>query len=141
MTPIARAVAAVAGTPAAMMFPLPLRTEYIDGRTWRVIADFFFHSPAPDVFPSIGVPAGFETDFASVPRVFWIGLSPTDERIGRIAVIHDRYYHAPWIAITREHADMALRAGMEALGSPLWERSVCYALIRAFGRGFLPRES
>lgn len=135
------AVRAIAGTPAAIMFPVRLDVTPLGDDRWELLADFFFNSPAPDVFPSIGAPRGFVTDFASVPKFFWPVLHPTSDHIRDIAVIHDRYYHAPWIAVTQEHADMALRAGMEALGSPLWERSLCYAVIRLFGNGFLPREA
>lgn len=140
MTPLDRAVAAVVQTPADIMFPLPLDVRYIDGHTWEIRADFCVVSPAPDVFPSVWVPAGRITDFASIPRLFWRELYPADPHIAKAAVWHDELYKNPKIPVTREHADMALRAGMEALGSPLWERSTCYALIRLFGHGFLPRE-
>jgi hypothetical protein len=140
MTTQTAAVDLVATTPAAIMFPVPLIVEYVDGRVWRVVGDFFFHSPAPDVFPSIGVPAGFETNFASIPRAFWSVLSPTHAHIARIAVIHDRFYHAPWIPITRAQADDALRAGMQALGASWWQRTTCFRMVRWFGGGFEPRE-
>jgi len=42
----------------------------------------------------ITVPAGFETDFASIPSFAddWFGLDPTDKIVKKAAVIHDYLY-------------------------------------------------
>lgn len=41
--------------------------------------------------PIIRVPAGFVTDFASIPRAFWVVLPPTG-KYGKAAVVHDYLY-------------------------------------------------
>lgn len=38
------------------------------------------------------IPKGFKTDFASVPRIFWSFISPTDEFIRVPSLIHDYMY-------------------------------------------------
>jgi len=52
---------------------------------WRLTESFgFVHSRG-----WIEVPDGFETDFASVPRIFWNILPLTDAQYDKAAVIHD----------------------------------------------------
>jgi hypothetical protein len=129
----------IAATPAELMWPLPLVCEYLDGERWRLRFDFIFASPSA-AFPDVTLLAGFETDFASIPRFFWRLIHPTHRHIGKAAVVHDWYYRSPWVAVSRQQADNALRSGMEALGAPRWKREVVYAAVRAGGRGsFEPR--
>lgn len=75
------------------------------------------------------VPAGFEMDFASVPRIpiaFWLA-GDTAHRAG---VVHDYLYamRAP-----RDLADKVFDAAMKSEGVPGWRRSLMYAAVRAFG--------
>lgn len=129
----------IATTAAARLWPLDLDCRYIDGDNWKILAAFQFVSPSPD-FPSVLIPAGFETDFASIPRFFWRYMHPTDKRIGKMAVVHDWYYRSPWCAVTRAQADNALRAGMEALGANRFDREAVWCAVRMGGGGaFKPR--
>lgn len=129
----------IATSQADALWPLDLDLRYIDGRNWRILNEFIFESPSPD-FPSVLIPAGFITDFASIPRLFWRWMPPTDRRIGKIAVVHDWYYRSPEISVSREQADNALRAGMKVLGANRFDREVVYYAVRAGGSGaFKPR--
>lgn len=128
----------ITDTPAAQMWPIPLVCEYLDGETWRLRYPFKFVSPSED-FPSVDLPIGEETDFASIPRFFWRIMHPTHKHIGKAAVTHDHYYRTPSCSVTREQADHMLRAGMLALGCPKWKAEVCFQILRRFGRGFKPR--
>jgi len=52
---------------------------------WKLTEPFgFVHSRG-----RIDVPEGFETDFASVPRIFWSILPLTDAQYDQASVIHD----------------------------------------------------
>lgn len=63
-----------------------------------------------DTFTPITVPAGFVTDFASVPRIFWQFL-PRDGRYTYPAIVHDYLY---WLQDRpRETADEIFRLGMK----------------------------
>lgn len=129
----------IAATPADLLWPRPLEVRYLDGFNWEVLADFQFCSPSPE-FPSICVPAGFVTDFASIPRFFWRWMPPTDRRIGKMAVVHDRFYRDPTVSVTKSAADDALRAGMVALGASKLDREVVWAAVHLFGTGaYQPR--
>lgn len=77
------------------------------------------------------VPAGVETDFASIPRFFWRILPPQGE-YAPAAVVHD-YYYRRGIG-TRKGADLAFLRIMEALEVPAWKRRAIYRAVRLFGR-------
>jgi len=80
----------------------------------------------------VEVPAGFVTDFGSLPRVFWSLLRPSDE-YAYAAVIHDYLY---WTQDrSREESDQVFRLVMEDLSiSPTMILTV-YQAVRSFGDG------
>jgi len=87
----------------------------------------------------IEIPQGFETDFASIPRIFWPILPPTG-RYSKAAVLHDYLYGLP--NCSRFLADAMLREAMYQLDVPLWKRIVVFYFVRTFGwifkTGFKP---
>ena len=110
-------------------FQTPLDVRYVDGHTWIVLTEFVYVSPRI----TVRIPAGTETDFASVPRFFWRIISPTDKHIGKPALVHDHLYRQKHLHVTRQFADEELRHAMHSVGAPLWKRSVVYAGVRMFG--------
>lgn len=76
------------------------------------------------------VPAGFETDFASVPRIpiaYWL----TGDTAHPAAVVHDWLYSTR--EFPREKADAILLEAMAADGVPAWRRYAMYLAVRVFG--------
>lgn len=61
-------------------------TEGVAPYRWRLVEDFGYESKAGRI---ITVPAGFVTDFASVPRIFWPILPLSDAVYDKAAVLHD----------------------------------------------------
>jgi hypothetical protein len=79
----------------------------------------------------ITVPAGFETDFASVPRLplaYWLFGGVADEA----AVIHD-YAYSGRLGITRKQADELFSEAMKACGTAGWRRGPMWLGVRLFG--------
>lgn len=115
-----------------MSFFRPLRLEYIDGRRWR-LTETFGYTTRPG--RRITVPAGFETDFASVPRFFWRLLPPTGEGIpyGKAAVIHDFLYRTSTIDVTRKQADGIFFDAMTDLGVGNFTRHAMWLAVRLGG--------
>ena len=109
-------------------FETPLRLEYLDGRTWRVLEGFRFRPTDGDL---IVVPAEFITDFASVPRFFWRIFPPTGE-YGKAAVIHDYLYQFPGDR-DRGGCDQVFLDGMECLGVGWWTRQTMHKAVRLGG--------
>lgn len=84
----------------------------------------------------ITVPEGYITDFATIPRIFWVLLPP----LGRYlyaALIHDRLY---WmhnrghdLSYSRAYADQIMREVMSASEVKPWQRWLIYAGVRVGG--------
>ncbi|HPS02131.1 MAG TPA: DUF1353 domain-containing protein [Candidatus Sumerlaeota bacterium] len=78
----------------------------------------------------ITVPAGFLTNFASVPKLFWNVISPWGEH-SRAAVVHDWLYQS---GITeKDVADLIFKALMIRYGVPAWQAEVMYQAVKWFG--------
>ncbi|EDN0016913.1 phage tail protein [Salmonella enterica subsp. enterica serovar Poona] len=80
----------------------------------------------------IEVPAGFVTNLASVPRIFWT-LLPPDGKYAKAAMIHDYMYDNA--LRTKKEADLIFLDGMTVLDVPKWKRTIMYWAVRLFGRG------
>lgn len=78
----------------------------------------------------IVVPAGFETDFASIPR-FFHRLIPKNGLYDKAAVIHDYLYSTGVVA--KQDADLVFFEAMLVLGVPSWKRNVMYLAVHWFG--------
>ncbi|EJI2433989.1 DUF1353 domain-containing protein, partial [Salmonella enterica] len=91
--------------------------------------EFYLSDDNSDV---IEVPAGFVTDLASVPRIFWTILPP-DGKYAKAAIIHDYLYDNA--LRTKKEADLIFLDGMTVLGVPRLKRKVMYWAVRWFGRG------
>jgi hypothetical protein len=111
-------------------FTTPLSLTFMDGKTWTVNQEFVYKIGGPESEFEIKVPAGFPTDFASIPRVFWRVLPPTGE-YGKAAVVHD-YLYSTQIG-TREWSDKIFLEAMEVLGVPAWKRETMFRVVRMFG--------
>lgn len=116
-------------------FPLPLQVELIDRTRWRLLAPFSY------LDPELGqqeAPAGFTTDFASVPR------EPlTFALIGgyghAAAVIHDWLYRSG--RLTRRDADAVFRRALRSSGIARWRAWLMWAGVRIGGSRRYRRQS
>jgi hypothetical protein len=129
-------VAALAGcatTPASRLDPdtappLVMVTPFADSRAFIVERDTVFRFAGSD--QSVIVPSGFVTDFASVPRAFWSGLSPHGQ-YSRAAVLHDYLYWTQ--TCTRAQADRLFLLMMRQSGVSLADQQTIYRAVRAAG--------
>jgi len=77
----------------------------------------------------ISVPAGFVTDFASIPRFFWRVLPPHG-RIKEPAIVHDYLYA---IDHDKKAADLEFKKLMKVYRVTWWRRVAAYHAVRVFG--------
>lgn len=103
-----------------------LRVAKLAGDGWKVLEPF---SARIDGTQLVEVPAGFETDFASVPRLPLAYLT-AGNTAHRAAVLHDYLYSTQ---AERSFADSVFVAAMEAEGIPWWRRKLMYGAVRIFG--------
>ena len=96
----------------------------------------------------ITVPAGFITDYASVPRMFWSWLPPWGE-YGPAAILHDYLYSnsdgmlvpdpdhpRTFKILTREIADRIFWIAMDQLDVNHFKRDLIYYTIRLVGGNY-----
>ena len=80
------------------------------------------------------VPAGFESDGASVPRLFWrLVFPPTDTRALRAAVIHDYIYRMQPEGWDRRMADDLFFRLLVEDGVPAWRARLAWIGVRVGG--------
>ncbi len=99
-----------------------------EGRgAWKLLKPLVYLS---DIAGIISVPAGFVTDFASVPRVpiaFWL----TGDTAHPAAVVHDYLYVTG--DLPRPVADAVLKEASAVAGVPAWRRWMMWSAVRLFG--------
>lgn len=100
----------------------------IDDSMGVLLADLIYASEILN--DTICVPAGFETDFASVPRVP-IAYTAFGDRAHRESVIHDWLYFNG--EVSRATADKVFLEAMKARGKKLWIRTAMYWGVRMGG--------
>lgn len=122
-------------SPARAGFSDDLVARKLDGQRWRVHVPFTYHVGDEYSQETITVPAGFETDLASVPRCAW-HVFPTDDGYAQAAVLHDWLCHNRGKVERRysvRRASEIFREAMEVLGISRWRRAVMFRAVLWFG--------
>ncbi|MCW1921331.1 DUF1353 domain-containing protein [Luteolibacter arcticus] len=110
--------------------PIDVRDNGLQGdvRTFRLLAPFTYLSSRG----AITVPAGFVTDGASIPRVFWSVLAQFGPWFGA-AIIHDWLYSELNLRFTRLQSDDLFKEAMFNAGLDWPRREMIYRAVRWFG--------
>lgn len=108
-----------------------------NGGRWLLEMPLVFESV---IAGTIIVPSGFETDFASVPRIIFAYLL-TGNTAHAAAVVHDYLYQMRDWPITRKGADDVMLEAMVATGIPWWRRQLIYAGVKVGGGGGFRRRT
>jgi hypothetical protein len=111
-----------------MPFMTTLRAEKVGDGCWTLLEPLVYRSLLTG--KTYTVPAGFTTDFASVPRLPLVFLLAGDTA-HTAAVVHDYLYRTgyEWRAV----ADEVFKEAMEAEDVPGWQRWLMYAGVRVGG--------
>ena len=106
-----------------------LRTTTLPGRdrVRRLLAELRYRTPGGATWT---VPAGFESDGASVPRLALVLIAPWD-RAERASWLHDWLYETRSTA--RSTADWLFRRAMADDGVAAWRRWLVWAAVRLAG--------
>lgn len=76
------------------------------------------------------VPAGFRSDGASVPVLFWWFMPPRGDHL-RAAILHDFFCDHPEVCRQRT-ADALFIEMLVHLGVPFWRRTPAYIAVRIY---------
>lgn len=96
--------------------------------TWRLTAPLVYQSDVAK--QTFTVPAGFETDFSSVPRTP-VAFLLTADSAHEASVVHDALYSFHWVP--RDVADEVLREASLVSGVPAWRAALMFYGVRLFG--------
>lgn len=113
--------------PPRFMDPLEL-SPLPNGHEWTVLADLTY---LPAAGPAITVCAGFVTDLASVPRIFW-NIFPPFGKYTAAAVLHDWLY-THRAGRPRSRCDSLFMESMKVCGVSWAARSTIYSAVRCWG--------
>ena len=105
---------------------------------WRLVRGWIVDESGSDfeLKRRFVVPAGFETDFASIPRLFWrVAGYPCDKHHRCAALLHDYLYALGGDEADRKTADKIYRAMLEASGLGWRAAYAEYKVVRWFGSG------
>ena len=106
-----------------------------NGHKFEIINPFIIYIGNKDLHIDLTIPAGFWTDFASIPKMFQNILSPLDSHL-RAAVLHDYLYYKQVIdnkPIARAYADKCFLDAMKTCGTGKIKREMMYYAVRSFG--------
>jgi hypothetical protein len=106
---------------------LEVASDQDDGK-WILMANLRYESDV--AMRTIVVPAGFQTDLASVPRLPFVYLLCGD-CAREAAVVHDYLYSTH--PVDRATADAVLREASAVTGVPAWRRWLMWAGVRIGG--------
>lgn len=109
------------------MFRSTLKVEKIGSKRWRLLEDLIYE----DESFKITVPAGFETDFATVPRPLWWFCPPATGSHAEPSVTHD-YLLATGVDI--KIADNLFLSAMEANGVNKLKRLIIFTTLKIWHR-------
>jgi hypothetical protein len=101
--------------------------EETSAKQWKLLQDVVYEGATE----TITVSAGFVTDFASIPRVFF-WLFPTYGAYTKAAIVHD--YLCETKIKPRNETDGIFRRAMHELGVPFLRRWMMWAAVRIGSR-------
>lgn len=106
-----------------------LHVTKVGAKTWELTKPFLVTVGLNGHERHFEVPAGFKTDFASVPRAPLVFLL-TGDTAHKAAVIHDYLYS---MKEGREFADQVFREAMRTERVSGWRRYLMWGAVRLFG--------
>lgn len=112
-------------------FMTPLKGEILDNGNLLISEEFDYYREK-DKDEVIKVPCGFQSDFASVPFLFRVFVSPIG-RHSKPAVLHDflceRYHQG---IVSRDYCDEVFLEAMKVKGVSTYHRIVLYGGVRIY---------
>lgn len=115
-----------------------MKIEYIKGtRNVKLLEDVVVKTS----LGKIVIEDGFVSDLASIPRIAWFVVAPSDPGIREPALVHDWLYRLPNVRfyqgtkVTRKIADRIFLEELKDEGVPHWKRYPMFLAVRLVGGG------
>ena len=109
----------------------------IKDKPFELMAELVYRTDLLLIATHIVVPAGYRTDFASIPRIMWriIG-SPASGKYREAAVIHDWLCDEAFHSVDSDTAADIFNEAMVDLGVSVWRRWMMVKAVKWFGPKF-----
>lgn len=101
------------------------------GLGWQLQKSFVYDLGRKGGGDKITLPAGYESNGASVPRWLWWLVHPCDPDVGKAAWVHDYCYQRQ--EYSKPYCDAVFLDGLITLGCPSWKAIGCYEAVHLFG--------
>lgn len=103
------------------------------GKLPKLTSDLIYKYPDNEGYLEITIPKGFETDFASIPRIFWSIIAPIGKHT-LPSVLHDYLYEYGYsLNITRKKADKMFYDAMIESKVARITANILWLCVRVFG--------
>ncbi len=107
--------------------------ERVGRRQWKTLRPITYTVGKLGSTWAITIPAGFETDGASVPRLLWVFFPPFGGDYDEAAVLHDYLYRTWFMCLERVVADAILIEAMKVCGTSAVARWSIFLGVRLGG--------
>lgn len=113
-----------------------LKTEFLTAACIRPMIGYHYQTCNDIVFTVNGqeyvIPAHFETDLASIPKIAWPIMAPAHSSLIRPAIVHDWFYRKT-CDFTRFQTDIIFYHMLRNDGISSIRASLMYYAVRLFG--------
>ena len=123
-------------------FITPLKVEHLDGKYWRLTDPLVYRVSEKNGGGFVTVPAGFITDFLSLPPFAYSLMGSPTGKSGPAGVVHDWLYSEnadeqgdDYEERERRPCDQIFLECMVSLLEVWWKRTTMYSIVRLFGNG------
>ena len=113
-------------------FTKPLRIEQLEDGFWKLLDAFEYHVGQLGSGEVISIPAGFKTDFQSIPRVLWSLFGHPVDEDAACGLGHDWLYQHP-DGRKRRRCDQLYLEMLVVKKCPWWKRTGKYTGTRVGG--------
>lgn len=117
-------------------FTEPLVIRFLGNGLYSTEREMNYYFETPDG-ESVTIPAGFNTDLASIPRIFWTIFGHPAENYAQAAVLHDYMIYVFCSeesnnVYSRKFVDQTFNKALKILKVSKWKRIIMYGIVRAF---------
>jgi hypothetical protein len=113
-----------------------LQTEFVSATCIKPIFDYHYETCNKIVFiineQEFFIPPNFDTDLASIPKIFWPIMAPFHSSLIRPAIVHDWFYRKT-CDFTRYETDLIFYHMLKNDGVSTLRASIMYYVVRLFG--------
>ena len=116
-----------------------LKTGFLTTTCIKPFTEYHYHTCNSIKFfineDEFEIPAGFETDLASIPKIAWPIMAPAHSSLIRAAIVHDWFYRKT-CDFTRQETDLIFYHMLINDGISQSRASTMYYAVRLFGWQF-----